>query len=230
MEQYYKKPLRTFGQIISLEAYAKLAESNEWMPKRKLVFSKKITESNEYCRVARDVKEAHICYIDNLNNDFIYYLHLLLDSVIGRLMVCDNTTSNGIIHGFTSIKSLKDFPVVVVPCDIQNAAARLDQTIRVILEISKKKEDVQFIESARNFMYELRDDFVFELYAKDLFEANGIDIVNSFVRIIEDSEDTELFALAPKILNAVTSPDSALLSNMRRFRVLIGKSVNNIEK
>ena len=130
----------------------------------------------------------------------------------------------------TSIKSLKEFPVAVAPSDIQNAASKLDQTIRVILEIFKEEKDIQFIESARNFMFELRDDFVFELYAKELFETNGIDIVNSLVRIIEDSEDRELLALAPKILESVTNPDSALLSNMRRFRVLIGNIVNNIDK
>ena len=230
MEQYNRKPLKSFGQILSLQNYEKVAEGNEWTTKRKLVFAKKITESNDYCRVARDVKDAHICYIDNLNNDFIYYLHLVLDSAIGRLLVCGNAASNWIINGFTSIKSLKDFPVVVVPNDIQKAASRLDQTIRAILEIFREKEDVQFIESARNFMFELRDDFVFELYAKELFETNGIDIVNSLVRIIEDSEDRELLALAPKILESVTNPDSALLSNMRRFRVLIGNIVNNIDK
>ena len=230
MEQYNRKPLKSFGQILSLQNYEKVAEGNEWTTKRKLVFAKKITESNDYCRVARDVKDAHICYIDNLNNDFIYYLHLVLDSAMGRLLVCSNAASNGIINGFTSIKSLKDFPVVVVPNDIQKAASRLDQTIRAILEIFREKEDVQFIESARNFMFELRDDFVFELYAKELFETNGIDIVNSLVRIIEDSEDRELLALAPKMLESVTNPDSALLSNMRRFRVLIGNIVNNIDK
>lgn len=230
MEQYNRKPLKSFGQILSLQNYEKVAEGNEWTTKRKLVFAKKITESNDYCRVARDVKDAHICYIDNLNNDFIYYLHLVLDSAIGRLLVCGNAASNWIINGFTSIKSLKDFPVVVVPNDIQKAASRLDQTIRAILDIFREKEDVQFIESARNFMFELRDDFVFELYAKELFETNGIDIVNSLVRIIEDSEDRELLALAPKILESVTNPDSALLSNMRRFRVLIGNIVNNIDK
>ena len=155
---------------------------------------------------------------------------MVLDSAIGRLLVCGNAASNWIINGFTSIKSLKDFPVVVVPNDIQKAASRLDQTIRAILDIFREKEDVQFIESARNFMFELRDDFVFELYAKELFETNGIDIVNSLVRIIEDSEDRELLALAPKILESVTNPDSALLSNMRRFRVLIGNIVNNIDK
>lgn len=230
MEQYNRKPLKVFGQVLSLKNYEKMAEGNEWTPKRKLVFSKKITESNEYCRVTRDVENVHICYVGNQDNDFIYYLHLLLDSAIGRLMLCDNSASNGIISGLTSIKSLKEFPVAVVPSDIQNAASKLDQTIHAILEIFKEDEDAQFIESARNFMFELRDDFVFELYAKELFEANGIDIVNSFVSIIEDSEETELLALAPKILNSVTSPDSALLSNMRRFRVLMGNIVNNIEK
>ena len=72
MEQYNRKPLKSFGQILSLQNYEKVAEGNEWTTKRKLVFAKKITESNDYCRVARDVKDAHICYIDNLNNDFIY--------------------------------------------------------------------------------------------------------------------------------------------------------------
>ena len=230
MEQYNRKPLKAFGQILSVQNYEKVAEGKEWTTKRKLVFAKKITESNDYCKVARDIQDAHICYIDNLNNDFIYYLHLLLDSAIGRLMVCDNAASNGIINGFTSIKALKDFPVAVVPSDIQDAASRLDQTIRTFLEIFKEKEDVQFIESVRNLLFELRDYFVFELYAKEIFETNGINIVNSFVSIIEDSENTELLALAPKILKSVTDPDSALLSNMRRFRILIGNIVNNIEK
>lgn len=230
MGKYNRKPLKTFGQILSLQNYEKVAESNEWVPKRKLVFKKKITESNDYCTVARDVKDAHICYIDNLNNDFIYYLHLILDSVIGRLFICDNAASSGRINGLTSIKSLKEFPVAVVPSDIQNAASKLDQTIRVILEIFKEEKDIQFIESARSFMFELRDDFVLEIYANELFEANGIDIVNSFVSIIEDSEDTDLMALAPKILDSVTNPDSALLSNMRRFRVLIGNIVHNLEQ
>lgn len=230
MEKYNRKPLKDFGQILSFQNYEKVAESNKWESKSKLVFSKKITESNDYCIVAQNVTDAHICYIDSLDNDFIYYLHLLLDSVFGRLIVCDNTVSNGKINGLTSIKTLKEFPVAVVPSDIQNAASKLDQTIRYILEIFKEEEDIQFIESARSFMFELRDDFVLEIYANELFEANGIDIVNSFVSIIKDSEDTDLKALAPKILDSVTNPDSALLSNMRRFRVLIGNIVHNLEQ
>lgn len=128
------------------------------------------------------------------------------------------------------IKALKEFPVIDVSSDIIWAGAALDLTIHTIMRIMQEKEDALFLESARNLMEELRDIFVMELYAKPLFEVNNIEIVNSLVKLRYDCSNENLNEVVPHLLKGITDPNSELLSNIRRFRVLIGNMSNLLEQ
>lgn len=221
MDTINRKPLKEFGRVFTYQKYLQEEKDNSDVKrKRKIVFNKKYSDSDDYCIVKRDVEENKMCFLSNDDNDFVYYLHLLLDSLIGRLLLGTNTKKNT-IKGPVTIKALKDFPVAVTSEKVMRAAASLDLTIRTIIEIMSEKEDAQFLESARNLMQELRDDFVLELYAKPLFETNNIEIVDLLVKVRESNPEETLGSFAPIILKEVTSPDSALLSNIRRVRVLI---------
>lgn len=216
-----RRPLKEFGSVLTYQKYMLAVENNnELKRRRKIVFNKKYVEEDEYCFVQRDVGCSNLCYINDKDDDSIYFIHLLLDSTIGRLMLNPPAESN-VIKGQVTLKSLKDFPIAVVSHEIMRAATSLDLTIRTIMQLLNEKEDAQFLESARNLMHELRDDFVLELYAKPLFESYNIEIVSSLVDIRNNCPADSLDSIVPHFLKGITDPNSSLLSNMRRVRVLI---------
>lgn len=224
-----RRPLKEFGSVFTYQKYMLAVEgNNDLKRRRKIVFNKKYSEQDEYCFVQRDVEESNLCYVNDRDDDSIYYIHLLLDSTIGRLMLNPPAVSN-VIKGQVTLKSLKDFPVEVVSQEIMRAAASLDLTIRTIIQLLSEKEDAQFLESARNLMHELRDDFVLELYAKPLFESNNIEIVSSLVEIRNNCPADTLESIVPHFLKGITDPNSALLSNMRRVRVLISSIKDTLD-
>ena len=228
MEKYNRQPLKELGQIMTIQNYKK-TESEDIAHVKKLVFEKKITSTNNYCVVSRDIESGHICYIGSKDSDFIYYLHLIFDSVLGRMMLC-NVSDGHQLQGQSTIKALKDFPVAIVSDEILETAIILDLSIKTVIDILKDQQDIQFLESAHSLMSELRDDFVLELYARDLFIANEIKIVDSLIEIIESSNDKELVTIVPLILKSITDPNGTLLTNMRRFRILMDRIINNVEK
>lgn len=229
--QNKRKPLRELGNILPCQKYLQLVEkAPELKSKKKIFFQKKFSERDEYCFVDRSVvKDCSICFISDKDNEWLYFLHLLLESILGRLMLVDKV-QNGDVKGSVTQKALKEFPVIDVSSDIIWAGAALDLTMHTIMRIMQEKEDALFLESARNLMEELRDIFVMELYAKPLFEVNNIEIVNSLVKLRYDCSNENLNEVVPHLLKGITDPNSELLSNIRRFRVLIGNMSNLLEQ
>ena len=180
-----KQPLKDFGQIQSCQNYLKIEDEKNLKQQKKLVFNKHFVASEEYCTVTRNVNDGYVCFYENGGGNYIYYFHLLLDSLIGRIMLDPNATTNG-FKGQVTLKRLRDFPVIIPSNEVLNAGISLDLSIKTIIDIARKDNDEQFIESAKNLMEELRDDFVMELYIKDFFivcnfVAIGISVILSTV-------------------------------------------------
>lgn len=135
-------------------------------------------------------------------------------------MLDPNATTNG-FRGQVTLKRLRDFPVIIPSNEVLNAGISLDLSIKTIIDIARKDNDEQFIESAKNLMEELRDDFVMELYIKDFFISHDITIVEPLVDIVKSCEGMHFHDIVIHIMRAITDPEGSLLSNMRRFRVLM---------
>lgn len=215
-----KQPLKDFGQIQSCQNYLKIEDEKNLKQQKKLVFNKHFVASEEYCTVTRNVNDGYVCFYENGGGNYIYYFHLLLDSLIGRIMLDPNATTNG-FKGQVTLKRLRDFPVIIPSNEVLNAGISLDLSIKTIIDIARKDNDEQFIESAKNLMEELRDDFVMELYIKDFFISHDITIVEPLVDIVKSCEGMHFHDIVLHIMRAITDPEGSLLSNMRRFRVLM---------
>lgn len=215
-----KQPLKDFGQIQSCQNYLKIEDEKNLKQQKKLVFNKHFVASEEYCTVTRNVNDGYVCFYENGGGNYIYYFHLLLDSLIGRIMLDPNATTNG-FKGQVTLKRLRDFPVIIPSNEVLNAGISLDLSIKTIIDIARKDNDEQFIESAKNLMEELRDDFVMELYIKDFFISHDITIVEPLVDIVKSCEGMHFHDIVLHIMRAITNPEGSLLSNMRRFRVLM---------
>lgn len=215
-----KQPLKDFGQIQSCQNYLKIEDEKNLKQQKKLVFNKHFVAGEEYCTVTRNVNDGYVCYYENGGGNYIYYFHLLLDSLIGRIMLDPNATTNG-FKGQVTLKRLRDFPVIIPSNEVLNAGISLDLSIKTIIDIARKDNDEQFIESAKNLMEELRDDFVMELYIKDFFISHDITIVEPLVDIVKSCEGMHFHDIVLHIMRAITDPEGSLLSNMRRFRVLM---------
>lgn len=215
-----KQPLKDFGQIQSCQNYLKIEDEKNLKQQKKLVFNKHFDASEEYCTATRNVNDGYVCFYENGGGNFIYYFHLLLDSLIGRIMLDPNATTNG-FKGQVTLKRLRDFPVIIPSNEVLNAGISLDLSIKTIIDIARKDNDEQFIESAKNLMEELRDDFVMELYIKDFFISHDITIVEPLVDIVKSCEGMHFNEIVLRIMRAITDPEGSLLSNMRRFRVLM---------
>lgn len=215
-----KQPLKDFGQIQSCQNYLKIEDEKNLKQQKKLVFNKHFVASEEYCTVTRNVNDGYVCFYENGGGNYIYYFHLLLDSLIGRIMLDPNATTNG-FRGQVTLKRLRDFPVIIPSNEVLNAGISLDLSIKTIIDIARKDNDEQFIESAKNLMEELRDDFVMELYIKDFFISHDITIVEPLVDIVKSCEGMHFHDIVIHIMRAITDPEGSLLSNMRRFRVLM---------
>jgi hypothetical protein len=215
-----KQPLKDFGQIQSCQNYLKIEDEKNLKQQKKLVFNKHFVASEEYCTVTRNVNDGYVCFYENGGGNYIYYFHLLLDSLIGRIMLDPNATTNG-FKGQVTLKRLRDFPVIIPSNEVLNAGISLDLSIKTIIDIARKDNDEQFIESAKNLMEELRDDFVMELYIKDFFISHDITIVEPLVDIVKSCEGMHFHDIVIHIMRAITDPEGSLLSNMRRFRVLM---------
>lgn len=215
-----KQPLKDFGQIQSCQNYLKIEDEKNLKQQKKLVFNKHFVASEEYCTVTRNVNDGYVCFYENGGGNYIYYFHLLLDSLIGRIMLDPNATTNG-FKGQVTLKRLRDFPVIIPSNEVLNAGISLDLSIKTIIDIARKDNDEQFIESAKNLMEELRDDFVMELYIKDFFISHDITIIEPLVDIVKSCEGMHFHDIVIHIMRAITDPEGNLLSNMRRFRVLM---------
>ena len=215
-----KQPLKDFGQIQSCQNYLKIEDEKNLKQQKKLVFNKHFVASEEYCTVTRNVNDGYVCFYENGGGNYIYYFHLLLDSLIGRIMLDPNATTNG-FKGQVTLKRLRDFPVIIPSNEVLNAGISLDLSIKTIIDIARKDNDEQFIESAKNLMEELRDDFVMELYIKDFFISHDITIVEPLVDIVKSCEGMHFHDIVIHIMRAITDSEGSLLSNMRRFRVLM---------
>lgn len=215
-----KQPLKDFGQIQSCQNYLKIEDEKNLKQQKKLVFNKHFVASEEYCTVTRNVNDGYVCFYENGGGNYIYYFHLLLDSLIGRIMLDPNATTNG-FKGQVTLKRLRDFPVIIPSNEVLNAGISLDLSIKTIIDIARKDNDEQFIESAKNLMEELRDDFVMELYIKDFFISHDITIVEPLVDIVKSCEGMHFHDIVLHIMRAITDSEGSLLSNMRRFRVLM---------
>lgn len=215
-----KQPLKDFGQIQSCQNYLKIEDEKNLKQQKKLVFNKHFVASEEYCTVTRNVNDGYVCFYENGGGNYIYYFHLLLDSLIGRIMLDPNATTNG-FKGQVTLKRLRDFPVIIPSNEVLNAGISLDLSIKTIIDIARKDNDEQFIESAKNLMEELRDDFVMELYIKDFFISHDITIIEPLVDIVKSCEGMHFHDIVIHIMRAITNPEGSLLSNMRRFRVLM---------
>lgn len=215
-----KQPLKDFGQIQSCQNYLKIEDEKNLKQQKKLVFNKHFVASEEYCTVTRNVNDGYVCFYENGGGNYIYYFHLLLDSLIGRIMLDPNATTNG-FKGQVTLKRLRDFPVIIPSNEVLNAGISLDLSIKTIIDIARKDNDEQFTESAKNLMEELRDDFVMELYIKDFFISHDITIVEPLVDIVKSCEGMHFHDIVLHIMRAITDPEGSLLSNMRRFRVLM---------
>lgn len=215
-----KQPLKDFGQIQSCQNYLKIEDEKNLKQQKKLVFNKHFVASEEYCTVTRNVNDGYVCFYENGGGNYIYYFHLLLDSLIGRIMLDPNATTNG-FKGQVTLKRLRDFPVIIPSNEVLNAGISLALSIKTIIDIARKDNDEQFIESAKNLMEELRDDFVMELYIKDFFISHDITIVEPLVDIVKSCEGMHFHDIVLHIMRAITNPEGSLLSNMRRFRVLM---------
>ena len=215
-----KQPLKDYGQIQSCQNYLKIEDEKNLKQQKKLVFNKHFVASEEYCTVTRNVNDGYVCFYENGGGNYIYYFHLLLDSLIGRIMLDPNATTNG-FKGQVTLKRLRDFPVIIPSNEVLNAGISLDLSIKTIIDIARKDNDEQFIESAKNLMEELRDDFVMELYIKDFFISHDITIVEPLVDIVKSCEGMHFHDIVIHIMRAITDPEGSLLSNMRRFRVLM---------
>lgn len=215
-----KQPLKDFGQIQSCQNYLKIEDEKYLKQQKKLVFNKHFVASEEYCTVTRNVNDGYVCFYENGGGNYIYYFHLLLDSLIGRIMLDPNATTNG-FKGQVTLKRLRDFPVIIPSNEVLNAGISLDLSIKTIIDIARKDNDEQFIESAKNLMEELRDDFVMELYIKDFFISHDITIVEPLVDIVKSCEGMHFHDIVLHIMRAITDSEGSLLSNMRRFRVLM---------
>lgn len=215
-----KQPLKDFGQIQSCQNYLKIEDEKNLKQQKKLVFNKHFVASEEYCTVTRNVNNGYVCFYENGGGNYIYYFHLLLDSLIGRIMLDPNATTNG-FKGQVTLKRLRDFPVIIPSNEVLNAGISLALSIKTIIDIARKDNDEQFIESAKNLMEELRDDFVMELYIKDFFISHDITIVEPLVDIVKSCEGMHFHDIVLHIMRAITDPEGSLLSNMRRFRVLM---------
>ena len=215
-----KQPLKDFGQIQSCQNYLKIEDEKNLKQQKKLVFNKHFVASEEYCTVTRNVNDGDVCFYENGGGNYIYYFHLLLDSLIGRIMLDPNATTNG-FKGQVTLKRLRDFPVIIPSNEVLNAGISLDLSIKTIIDIARKDNDEQFIESAKNLMEELRDDFVMELYIKDFFISHDITIIEPLVDIVKSCEGMHFHDIVIHIMRAITDPEGNLLSNMRRFRVLM---------
>lgn len=215
-----KQPLKDFGQIQSCQNYLKIEDEKNLKQQKKLVVNKHFVASEEYCTVTRNVNDGYVCFYENGGGNYIYYFHLLLDSLIGRIMLDPNATTNG-FKGQVTLKRLRDFPVIIPSNEVLNAGISLALSIKTIIDIARKDNDEQFIESAKNLMEELRDDFVMELYIKDFFISHDITIVEPLVDIVKSCEGMHFHDIVLHIMRAITDPEGSLLSNMRRFRVLM---------
>jgi len=223
---YTRKPLKDFGDIMTYPKYLLAVDRNEELKDRlKIVFNKKFSSQDDYCIVKIDLDENNLCFIDHNVDDNIYFLHLLLDSIIGRALLTNNVEYHE-IKGLVSVKSLEKFPVVIVQDKIISTGISLDRANSAIVQLMSKDDDIQFLESAKNLIQEIRDVFVFELYAKTLFEVNNIEIVNLLVELMDECPDEAPETL---ILKEITNPNSAILRNIRRFRVLISSFRDTIE-
>lgn len=211
------KCLKELGQVISSPRYI------EMMPDRKikcLIFKKNFSDQDDYCQVAKDVKDSYAVFVPtNEDKNKIYFLHLLFDSSIARLFL---SLGNNKIGGSITLKSLRQFPVVNISDEIIKAGAILDLSIKTLVDIMKEKEEPELLESVRGLLQEIRDAFILELYAKPFFENHNINIVNPLVEIIGHLDDQRLNVLVPELLKAIINPNGVLLGNVRRLRVLMG--------
>ena len=216
---YNRRKLETLGSILSYQNYGKI-ENLDLKKHKKIVFERRFLQNSEYCFVSRDIKEGQLCFIGNKDDESLYFYHLIFDSIIGRFSL-DYSVYDNNVKGQVTLKQLKKFLIVEVPEDIMKAGALLDLVIMAVLQIMRRDNDKQFIESVRNVMQELRDDFVLELYSKHVFESHNIDIVNTVVDLFKKNTFTNLNDAVMLIIKAITDSSSPLLSNMRRYRVLI---------
>lgn len=220
-----KQYLKYFGQIQTCNNYLKIESKKNLKKRNKLVFNKYFIEDEEYCVVEQEVKDGYLCFYEDENSDYIHYFHLVLDSMIGRFMLDSNSPLNG-FKGQVTLKRLREFPIIIPPKEVLQAGKSLDLAINTIMNLADKKDDKLFLEATKSLMTELRDDFVMEIYTKDLFVSNNISIVDSLLEILKDCNEESLAALALHIMSAITDLEGNLLSNMRRFRVLLSKFNN----
>jgi hypothetical protein len=216
---YNRIELENLGSILSYQNYSKI-EDLDLKKHKKIVFERRFSENHEYCFVSRDIKEGQLCFIGHKDDENIYFYHLIFDSIMGRLELDYSAFSND-MRGQVTLKQLKKFLIVEVPEDIMKAGALLDIVIMYVLQIMRHDDDKQFLESVRNVMQELRDYFVLELYSKQVFERHNIEIVNTVVNLFKENNFTKINDAVILIIKAVTDSSSPLLSNMRRYRVLI---------
>lgn len=226
MNSVIKQPLKDFGQIQFCQNYLKIEAEKNLKHKKKIVINKRFVEREEYCTINRDVDGGYVCFYENNDSERIYYYHFLLESLVGRIMLDPNATTNA-LKGQVTIKRLREFPVLIPSKDVLYAAVYLDFSIKTIINLAQKENDKLFFESAKNLMKELRDDFVMELYANDLFLSHHISIVEPLVAAVKDCKLVPRQKMVYHILQAITAPESTVLSNMRRFRVLLSNFNHN---
>lgn len=215
-----KRPLKDFGLIQSCKNYLKIEADKKLKQQKKLVFNKYFVGKEEYCTVGRNVEDGYVCFCENDSSNYIYYFHLILDSFFGRLMLDPDAADHG-FKGQVTLKKLRDFPVIIPSNKVLQAAILLDFSIKTVVDLARKDNDKLFLESTKNLMEELRDDFVMELYVNNFFVNHHISIVDSFVDVIKTCEGESLSEIVLHVMRTITDPEGKLLSNMRRFRVLI---------
>lgn len=234
---YPRSALKDICFVMSSSQYTSIVASDPNLRRRKkLEVDKKYVFEEPFCRVSRTIGRDCYCIIgkEGENEDFLYYLNLVLDSSFGRIFLGDN---NGryMPSAPVYLKSLRELPIPIPTEDIRKAGADLKKGILILFDvIANNNNDFneQYADAIRSMLNEISDCFVMELYSKPFFESSDIHIIESWQTILSNSSFSKNSSGAADLLQALISSDSALMTNIRRFRALISdlKSILNSSK
>lgn len=234
---YPRSALKDICLIMSSTQYSSVAASAPGLRrKKKLEVDKKYLPEESFCRVSRTIGEDCFCVIDNKgdNEDFLYYLNLVLDSSFGRIFLGNN---NGTYLSTSPVylKKLRELVIPIPEEDIRKAGADLKKGTLIILDVISDETNGfnnHYVDAIRGMLNEISDCFVMELYSKQFFESSDIHIIESWQEILKNSTFSKSTGGAVNLMQALISPDSALMTNIRRFRALLSdlQSIINSSK
>ena len=235
---YSHSLLKELCSVVSSTQYAAMVSSYADLRRRKkLEVDKKYVHDRSFCRVSKSIKDDSFCVINNkdvVNDAFLYYLNLVIDSFLGRVFLGGTP---GVYHteGPVYLKSLREIPISLPGDDIIKAGADLKKNVIIILSVieeDKSRFNEHYVEAIKSVLNEICDDFVMELYSKPFFESSDVHIIESWQDILNNCSFSKNSNGAVELLNALTASDSALMTNVRRFRALLSNlsSVINSSK